>query len=63
MAKEFFKDNGIVYEEHDVAADAAARKEMFDKTHQMGVPVITVGEQVIIGFDKKTLERVFGIKK
>ena len=63
MAKEFFKENGIVYEEHDVAADAVARKEMFDKTHQMGVPVITVGEQVIVGFDKETLEKALGIKK
>ena len=63
MAKEYFKENGIVYEEHDVAADAVARKEMFDKTHQMGVPVITVDEQVIVGFDKETLEKALGIKK
>lgn len=57
MAKEFFKENNVAFEERDVALDAVARKEMFDKTHQMGVPVITIGEQVIIGFDKKTLEK------
>jgi len=63
MAKEFFDENGIAYKEFDVAADAAARKEMFDKTRQMGVPVITVDERVIVGFDKKTLEEALGMKK
>jgi len=62
MAKEFFKEKGVAYEEHDVAADAAARKEMFDKTRQMGVPVIAVDDQVIIGFDKKALEQALGMK-
>ncbi len=62
MAKEFFAEHNIAYEEHDVAADTAARKEMFDKTHQMGVPVITVDEKVIVGFDKGTLEAALGIK-
>lgn len=56
MAKDFFAKNGIQYEEHDVAMDQAAREEMFNKSHQMGVPVIDVGGDIIVGFDKKTLE-------
>ena len=63
MAKEFFKKNDIAYEEHDVATDIAARKEMFDKSHQMGVPVIDVGGEIIIGFNKGILEKALGIKK
>ena len=63
MAKEFFKENGVAYEERDVAADAAARKEMFDKSHQMGVPVIDVDGEIIVGFDKGTLVKALGIKK
>ena len=63
MAKDFFAKNSIAYDEHDVAADTAARKVMFDKTHQMGVPVITVDEQVIVGFDNETLEKALGIGK
>lgn len=63
MAKEFFKKNDIAYEEHDVAADAVARKEMFDKSHQMGVPVIDVGGEIIIGFNKGILEKALGVKK
>jgi glutaredoxin-like YruB-family protein len=62
MAKEFFKQNGVVYEEHDVAADTVARKEMFDKTHQMGVPVIMVDKEIIVGFDKGALEKALGLK-
>ena len=56
MAKDFFAQNGIVYEEHNVAADQVAREEMFHKSQQMGVPVIDVGGDIIVGFDKKTLE-------
>jgi len=56
MAKDFFQKNGIVYEEHNVAADQKAREEMFAKSRQMGVPVIDVNGQIIVGFDRKTLE-------
>ena len=62
MAKDFFAKNNVAYEEHDVAADIAARKEMFDKTHQMGVPVITIDDKTIVGFDKGTLEEALGLK-
>lgn len=56
MAKDFFAKNGIAYEEHNVAADQKAREDMFAKSHQMGVPVIDIDGQIIVGFDKKTLE-------
>ena len=62
MAKEFFKENNIPYEEHDVAADAKARNEMFEKSRQMGVPVIDIDGEIIIGFDKGTLKKALGIK-
>ena len=56
MAKDFFQKNGISYEEHNVAADAKAREDMFAKSHQMGVPVIDVDGTIVIGFDKRNLE-------
>lgn len=58
MAKDFFAKNGIAYEEHNVASDLARRQEMFAKSHQMGVPVIDVDGQIIVGFDKRTLEQL-----
>lgn len=60
MAKAFFNEQGIAYEEKDVASDMGARQEMIDKSGQLGVPVITVGENVVIGFDKPTLEHLLG---
>lgn len=62
MAKDFFAKNNIAFEEHDVAQDAVSRKEMFDLSHQMGVPVIVVDKEIIVGFNKGTLEKALGIK-
>lgn len=62
MAKTFFKANNVAYSEFNVASDLAKRKEMIDKTGQMGVPVIEVGDEVIVGFDEPKLRSVLGIK-
>ncbi len=51
-AKEYFKDNDVDYTEHDVASDEAKRTEMIEMTGQMGVPVIRIGDDVVIGFDE-----------
>jgi glutaredoxin-like YruB-family protein len=58
MAKEYFKENKIDYEEFNVAEDAGKRQEMFEKTGQMGVPVIEIGGQIVIGFDKSKVEEL-----
>lgn len=57
-AKEFFKENNIEYTENDVAADAEKRQEMIDLTGQMGVPVIKIGDDVIIGFDEPKIKEL-----
>ena len=57
LAKEFFKQNNIVYQEVDVARDEAAAKEMVEKSGQMGVPVIDIDGQIIIGFDRQALKK------
>lgn len=62
MTKEFFKENNVVYTENNVAADMEKRQEMIDKSGQMGVPVIFVGEEMVIGFDKKRLSELLGIQ-
>lgn len=62
MAKEFFKSNNIEYEEKNVAVDAAARDEMIAKSGQMGVPVIDIDGQLIIGFNEPRLREILGIK-
>ena len=55
MTKNFLKEKGIGYTEYDVAHDLAKRQEMIQKSGQMGVPVIFVGDEMIIGFDQEKL--------
>ena len=60
-AKAFFKENNVAYEDIDVAADVDKRKEMIDLTGQMGVPVIKIGEDIVIGFDEAKVKELLGI--
>jgi glutaredoxin-like YruB-family protein len=55
MAKEYFTANSIVYKEHDVGTDAEARKEMVALSGQLGVPVIHIGDTVLVGFQEKAV--------
>jgi glutaredoxin-like YruB-family protein len=58
MAKDYFKEEGIEYNEKDVSVDAEARDEMMAKTNQMGVPVIDVEGDIVIGFNKAILSEL-----
>ncbi|MDD4931778.1 MAG: glutaredoxin family protein [Candidatus Colwellbacteria bacterium] len=58
MAKDFFDKNGLSYEEIDVSIDEAAAKEMVAKTNQMGVPVIEIGEDIVVGFNRPLIEEL-----
>lgn len=62
MAKNFFKEHSVTYTEHNVATDLEKRKEMIDKTGQMGVPVIDLGKEVIVGFDEEKIRASLGIR-
>lgn len=57
MAKEYFKKNNIEYQELDVAEDEKAREKMIQKSHQFGVPVIEIGDQVFVGFNRLEIEK------
>ena len=57
QAKAFFKEKGLNYEEKNVAADQIAAQEMIEKSGQMGVPVIEIDGQIIVGFDRAELEK------
>ena len=61
LAKEFFGEKGVEYTEHDVSTDLEKRKEMIEKSGQMGVPVIYVDEEMTVGFDKDKLSTMLGI--
>jgi len=61
MAKNFFNENKIEYTNYDVSKDVEKRKEMIEKSGQMGVPVILIDEEIIVGFDEGRLLEEFGI--
>ena len=60
-AKEFFDANHVKYTDYNVASDLAKRQEMIQKSGQMGVPVIFVDSDMIVGFDKDKLSSLLGI--
>ncbi len=61
MAKDYFKANNIPFESFDVSVDTEKRKEMMEISGQLGVPVITIDNDVIIGFNKPKLAEILGI--
>ena len=67
QTKEFFKTQGVNYDEYDVVTDIPRRQEMIDKSGQMGVPVITVSdpdganEEVVIGYGRSRLAKLLGV--
>lgn len=60
-AKDFFRKNGISFEELDVEKGARAAGEMVAKSGQMGVPVIDIEGTIIVGFDKHALQHALGV--
>lgn len=60
-AKEYFGEKGVEYTDHNVAEDMEKRQEMIEMTGQMGVPVIKIGDDVLIGFDKDKVANLLQI--
>jgi glutaredoxin 3 len=58
--KEFLKSNNIAFENID-ASDPAKADEMMEKSGQMGVPVIDIDGDIIVGFDRDEISQKLGI--
>ena len=61
MAKDFFKDNNVAYTDYNVAVDQEKRREMMEKSGQLGVPVILIGNELIVGFDRPRIAKALGL--
>ncbi len=59
---EFLKEHNIKFEEIDVSKDKKAREEIIKKSGQMGVPVIEIDGQIVVGFDKEKIVKLLKIK-
>ena len=60
MAKDYFNTHNVEFTDYDVASDADKRQEMVEMTGQMGVPVIKIGDDVIVGFDEAKITELLG---
>jgi len=61
--KEFFKQNDVEFEDIDVSVDDRAREEMIKKSEQMGVPVVEIDNNIVVGFDKRKILELLKIKE
>jgi glutaredoxin 3 len=61
LAKQFFGENNVQYEEFDVSADNDKLQQMVEKSGQMGVPVIEIDDQVVVGFDEGRVKEMLGM--
>ena len=61
LAEKLFDEHKVPYTKIDVGADADQRKIMIEKSGQMGVPVIFVGTEMTVGFDKPKLTTLLGL--
>ena len=62
MAKAFFRKHEVEFEERDVSRSHEYFHEMTRKSHQRGVPVVDVGGEVFVGFDRPALEKAIGLE-
>jgi glutaredoxin 3 len=61
MAKEYFTAHNVAYEDYNVSADIEKRKEMIEKSGQMGVPVIYIGDEMIVGYDEEKFKQLLSL--
>ncbi len=59
--KQFLKENNVVFQDMDVASNEGAAEEMVKKSGQMGVPVLDIEGEIIVGFDKERIKKALGV--
>jgi glutaredoxin 3 len=60
-AKQYLKDSNVAFVDFDVSSDRAMADEMIKKSGQMGVPVLDIGGQIIVGFDRDKIKNALGL--
>jgi glutaredoxin 3 len=60
-AEALFKEHNISFQKFDVGADPEKRKEMVEKSGQLGVPVIDIGGEIVVGYDEETIKQLLKI--
>lgn len=60
-AKAFLASKGVAFQEVNVAEDVEGREALIRQTGQLAVPVIVVGDEVVLGFNRPRLTEVLGL--
>ncbi|MBA3757664.1 glutaredoxin family protein [Candidatus Saccharibacteria bacterium] len=63
MVKEYLNNKNVAFKEINVDEDQAAAQALVDRTNQMGVPVIEIGNETILGFDRQRIDLALRDKK
>lgn len=61
MAKEWMTEKNIPFTDYNVGVDQEKRKEMKEMTGQLGVPVIKIGNDVMVGFNQEKMAQLLGV--
>lgn len=61
MAKDFFAANNVEFTNYDVSTDETRRAEVIERSGQMGVPVIFIDGEMVIGFDEGKIKSLLGL--
>jgi len=61
--KTFLKERNIEFEDVDVSQDEEAKERIIKETGQIGVPVVEIDGQYVVGFDKEKIFELLKIQK
>ena len=61
--KRFLQENGFEFEDIDVSQDEKAQQEMIAKSGQLGVPVVEIDGEIVVGFDRDKILELLNIKE
>ena len=59
--KKFLKEHNIEFEDIDVSQDEKARDEVIKKSGQMGVPIVEIDREIVVGFDREKIKQLLKI--
>jgi glutaredoxin-like YruB-family protein len=61
--KQFLKQHNVKFKDIDVSSDMKAQEEMIKKSGQMGVPVVDIDGEIVVGFNKEKISQILKLNK
>ena len=62
MAKDYLTDKKVAFEDIDVSQDQQQAQKMVERSGEMGVPQLWIGDQIVIGFNKPVIDLLLDLK-